>query len=349
MALVQHYPALKPEAAPVCSVCIANYNGMHMLADCLDSVLAQSPGNPVEIIVHDDASTDDSVAFLREHYPQVEILASADNVGFCIGNNRMVAHARGEYVLLLNNDAALDAGALQVLLAEAARIGGDAILSLPQRGWETGTPVDRGCLLDPFYNPAPNLDVGRQEVAYVIGACLWIPRRLWRELGGFPEWFGSLAEDMYLCCAARLRGVPVRCIDGSGYRHRQGASFGGNRVDGDRLKSTYRRRALSERNKSAVLAICTPTPVVWPLLALHLILLAGEGVVLALLKRDARLWHDIYGVVIGNTFRSIGTLWSRRRKVQASRRVSLHKYWGGFVWWPRKLSLLWRHGVPHIR
>ena len=40
----------------------------------------------------------------------------------------------------------------------------------------------------------------------VIGACLWIQKGLWEELGGFPEWFGSIAEDMYLCCRARLAG-----------------------------------------------------------------------------------------------------------------------------------------------
>ena len=166
MALVRHYPSLKPETAPVCSVCIANYNGVHMLAECMDSVLAQTPGVPIEIIVHDDASTDDSVTFLREHYPQVEILASADNVGFCIGNNRMVAQARGEYVLLLNNDATLQPGALQLLLREAG--GGPCILTLPQYDLASGTLVDRGCLLDPFYNPVPNLDASRRDVAMTI-------------------------------------------------------------------------------------------------------------------------------------------------------------------------------------
>ena len=45
----------------------------------------------------------------------------------------------------------------------------------------------------------------------VIGACLWIPQGLWTELGGFPEWFESIAEDMYLCCRADWR------VPGAGY------------------------------------------------------------------------------------------------------------------------------------
>ena len=348
MALVQHYPALRPESSPLCSVCIANYNGVHMLADCLDSVLAQTPSVPVEIIVHDDASTDNSVAFLREHYPQVEILASADNVGFCIGNNRMVAHARGEYVLLLNNDAALFPDALAVLLEAARGQERFGILTLPQYDWQSGDLVDRGCLLDPFYNPVPNLDASRRDVAYVIGACMFLPRALWNELGGFPEWLGSLAEDMYLCCLARLRGMPVRATQGSGYRHRQGVSFGGNRPDADGLRTTYRRRALSERNKTTVMVICTPTWLVWPLLALHGALLAMEGALLTLLKRDVRLWREIYGIAL-RSLSALSDICVRRREVQHTRCIGVAAWLHGFTIIPRKLVLLWRYGLPRIR
>lgn len=349
MALVQHYPSLKPEAAPVCSVCIANYNGVHILAECLDSVLTQTPGVPVEIIVHDDASTDGSVAFLRERYPQVEVLASSDNVGFCVGNNRMVARARGEYILLLNNDAALFPNALATLLVAARSQQHAGILTLPQYDWQSGGLVDRGCLLDPFYNPVPNLDANRQEVAYVIGACMFLPRALWNELGGFPEWFGSIAEDMYICCIARLQGLPVAVTRSSGYRHRQGRSFGGNRIGAGKLNTTYRRRYLSERNKTAVLVVCTPTLLVWPLFALHWMALAAEGALLSLFKRSPRVWQEIYGPALACALRELGRLRERRKKVQRMRGISLLRYLKVFSFGWRKLSLLRRHGIPEVR
>lgn len=347
--MVQQHSSLNRLAAPACSVCIANYNGAHMLADCLDSVLAQQTDASIEIIVHDDASTDGSVAFLRERYPQVEVLSSDENVGFCIGNNRMVAHARGEYVLLLNNDAALYPDALELMLEFARKHQAPGILTLPQYDWESGEIVDRGCLLDPFYNPVPNLDESRTEVAYAIGACLWIPRELWNDLGGFPEWMGSLAEDMYLCCIARLRGLPVRATRGSGYRHRQGATLGGNRVDEGRLSTTYRRRALSERNKTAVMVICTPTAWVWPLLALHFFLLTIEGAALALLKRDARIWREIYASALGYIVRNFDALRARRREMQGTRLTTLRAWLRGFVLSPRKIGLLRRYGMPKLR
>jgi len=347
--MVERHQALNRPEHPVCSICIANYNGAKLLDDCLISVLSQQGDICIEVIVHDDASTDDSVALLCERYPQVELLASSENVGFCISNNRMVAHARGEFVLLLNNDAALYPDALRTLL-EAARLSSSpGILSLPQYDWGTGVLVDRGCLLDPFYNPVPNLDPGRRNVAMVIGACLFLPRTLWIELGGLPEWMGSIAEDMHLCCLARLRDLSVMVTAKSGYRHRQGSSFGGNRVDSGRLHTTFRRRRLSEQNKTAVMIICSPTGAVWLLLAVHVIELVLEGAVLSLLRWDRRVWSQVYWPTVSYVARNFGQLRKRRREAQLERRTSLHRYMQPMVLLPRKLSLLFRYGAPTLK
>lgn len=349
MGLVEQHRALNRPEHPVCSICIANYNGTALLDDCLASVLTQEGGVSIEVIVHDDASTDESVALLRAHYPQVEILASQENVGFCIANNRMVAHARGEFVLLLNNDAALHPDALLTMIEAARAQSSSGILTLPQYDWETGVLVDRGCLLDPFYNPVPNLDPGRCEVAMVIGACLWVARDVWNELGGFPEWLGSIGEDMYLCSVARLHGRPVKVAGASGYRHRQGASFGGNRATTQGLQSTFRRRYLSERNKLRVMVICTPTLLVIPLLVLHLLLLVAEGFVLTAVRRDKRIWREVYGHASGDLLRGISKLWMMRRRQQRQRVASLGDFLHCFVLTHRKLGLLCRYGVPRIR
>jgi GT2 family glycosyltransferase len=331
-----------------CSVCVANFNGEHMLADCLDSIFAQTGGIPIEVIVHDDASTDESLSVLAR-YPQVVVIESVTNVGFCTANNRMVERASGDYVLLLNNDAALFPDALATLFEMMRAQKTPCILTLPQYDWATGNLVDRGCLLDPFYNPVPNLDASRTSVAMTIGACMFLPRALWNELGGFPEWMESIAEDMFVCCLARLRGASVRVTSRSGYRHRQGASFGGNRIDSGRLQTTYRRRYLSERNKTSVMVICTPTWLVWPLLILHIVTLTFEGVLLMLLKRNLRVWREIYRPSLAFVFRENQQLRPRRHKAQSGRRISLHEYLREFTFAPRKLALLLRHGLPRVR
>lgn len=339
---------------PVCSVCIANYNGTKVLRDCIESVLAQEGDVPLEIIIHDDASTDGSCAWIKTEYPsdrfpQIILMESAENVGFCVSNNRMVDQASGEYVLLLNNDAALAPDAISTLLSAAKAQSCQGILTLPQYDWETGSLVDRGCLLDPFYNPVPNLDPERTEVAMVIGACLWIPRVLWIELGGFPEWFESIAEDMQICCQARLWGYPVQVTRTSYYRHRQGASFGGNRVSGNRLATTYRRRRLSERNKTYVMILCTPGLRFILTFPLHLVLLFLEGVLMSLIKRDIRPWKEIYWPVYEGVWRRYRSLWHARRRLQSAGVVLGRANYGDvFTWLPYKLLMLIRYGVPKV-
>ena len=335
--------------SPVCSVCIANYNGESLLIDCLDSVLSQRCSFPFEIIVHDDASTDKSLELLESRYPQVHTIKSTENVGFCISNNRMVAQATGHFILLLNNDAALAPDALDVLYEESKTRTNPGILTLPQYDWESGALVDRGCLLDPFYNPVPNLDVNRREVAMVIGACLWIPRKLWFELGGFPEWFESIAEDMQICCHARLAGFPVEVTPKSSYRHRQGNSFGGNRSSDGRLKTTYQRRRLSERNKTFVMALCTPAPFVFLLMPIHMLALLAEGIALALAKHDFKIIKDIYLKALSSLIQKKTTILNERRSVQKSRNVSGNHYRRAFTKFPRKLNLLLKYGTPEIR
>lgn len=334
---------------PLVSVCIANYNGMAVIDACLNSVLQQQGDVEIEILVHDDASIDASVDYIRQHYSQVRLICSTDNVGFCVANNRMAQAARGEYLLLLNNDAALFPDALQALLAEARGLDGPAILTLPQFDATSGALVDRGCLLDPFYNPVPNLDHQRQEVAMVIGACLWMPKSLWDGLGGFPEWFGSVAEDLYLCCRARLMGVAVRAVAASGYRHWQGASFGGNRPRRGKLVSSFHRRALSERNKTFVMALCSPWLVLSFLMPLHLSLLLAEGALLALIRLRWKYFTSIYLPVYGSLLRHGCRLLHLRRAIQQTRQANWRQYLATFTLTPRKLSLLKTYGWPEVK
>lgn len=349
MELVTVRTAVDRPAKPIVSVCIANYQGEPLLADCLDSVLQQRGDFSFEVIVHDDASSDGSVDLLASKYPQVEVLISTRNVGFCVANNRMVAHARGKFVLLLNNDAALLPDALLTLLAAAQEQNPTGILTLPQYDWEDNNLVDLGCRLDPFYNPVPNLDPSRTEVAMVIGACLWVSRTDWHQLGGFPEWFGSIGEDLYLCCAARLAGMPIRALNSSGYRHRQGRTFGGNRAQKGRLVTTIRRRALSERNKTFALIVMTPTPIMWPLLALHLAFLSVEGAILSASKRDPQLWHKVYLNVFLEVRGLSYQIFAKRKAIQKSRIASLRRYFREFTFAPRKLVMLVKYGPPEVR
>ena len=333
----------------VCSVCIANYNGIDVIGEAVKSVYEQDCEFPVDIIIHDDASTDGSVEFIRENFPGVNLITSKRNVGFCISNNRMVAQARGGYILLLNNDAILFADAIRTLYNQVAREDSPSILGLPQYDASTGKLIDRGSLLDPFVNPVPNLNSKRSQVAMVIGACMWLPKSLWEELGGFLDFFGSLAEDMYLCCYARLRGYPVKVTSTSGFRHHVGCSLGGGKVIKNRLSTSKGRRAFSERNKSYVIVLAYPSPFFQLIFPLHIFLLLFEGILLAIIKKDVSLWHSIYLSCIKSLWKNRHNLCHSRKNIQNSRAISSLKFFSPFSLMPHKLSMLIKHRIPEIR
>ena len=347
--MAQDAAAVTSTADPVCSICIANFNGETVIGPCLESVRNQDFDLPLEIIVHDDASKDASVEFIRTRYPDVILISSERNAGYCVSNNRMVARARGRYILLLNNDAVLHRDAVRTLFRQAEQHPGPAVLGLPQYDIETGALIDRGSLLDPFMNPVPNLDRERTDVGMVMGSCLWIPRALWEELGGFPEWFGSLAEDLYLCCLARLRGVPVRVPPESGYDHWVGRSFKGGKVVRNALQTSYRRRALSERNKSFTFYVCWPTALVYPSFTLHLILLSLEGLLLSTIKADRNILESIYLPCMASVWKERNRLLQERSRVQRSTRIGLVRFLLVFTPIPYKIKMLLRFGLPAIR
>ena len=334
---------------PLVSVCIANYNGISIISSCLESVIAQQGDIPIEIIVHDDASMDGSVGYLHEHYPGINLIQSETNVGFCIANNRMVLEAKGDYLLLLNNDAKLFPDAIASLLAKATEMHAPAILGIPQYDMDTGALLDRGSLLDPFLNPVPNLDPARNEVGMVMGACLWIPKNLWMRLGGFPELFGSIGEDLYICCRARTEGYTVATLSGSGYWHKVGHSFGGGKVvRNEILVTSKRRRRFSERNKSYVMVLTYPYPLLQIILPIHLLLLLFEGLLISILKPRQKLFKDVYLTCFIALLENHRYLYALRKSIQGQRKCTVLKFLSVFSPIHYKLTMLCRFGIPRI-
>jgi GT2 family glycosyltransferase len=332
---------------PIVSICIANYNGARFISECINSVLEQIDPPSFEIIVHDDGSTDTSLEILRSIVP-IRLIESGSNVGFCVANNRMAAEAHGKYLLLLNNDAFLFPDALRAMYDAAREDQSDPVLSTPQYDYASGALLDRGLMLDLFANPVPITDAKHSEPAMVMGACLWISARLWKQLEGFPEWLGSIGEDLFLCCHARLSGHPIRVTAGSGYRHMVGSSFGGGKTVNSRIQTTVRRRSLSERNKTFVLITFFPAAILFLLLPLHFLALVVEGAILACLKRNHHILTDIYIAAIRDSWRYRRQLIAARTRVRSTRCIKWSAFRKAIRLRPRKLELAQLYGVPEI-
>jgi GT2 family glycosyltransferase len=214
---------------PVLSILIVNYNAATVLGDCLASLPAGAGRLSHEIIVVDNASTDDSVALIRARFPAVQLLANAKNVGFAAANNQAADAARGEYLLLLNPDTLVRPGALETLVAYAEAhptLGtlGPRLLNAdgtPQRSCWRGFPGLRMALSDALYLwKLPGLPLARATeyqpseltqprlVDHLLGAALLIPHNLWQQLGGLDASFFLFLEETDWCYRAEQHDRP---------------------------------------------------------------------------------------------------------------------------------------------
>jgi hypothetical protein len=145
-----------------------------------------------------------------------------------------------------------------------------------------------------------------------------------------------------------LRGFSVTVLPESGYDHWVGRSFSGGKVVQNALRTSYQRRALSERNKTFAMLICYPPPVSFALIPLHLLVLVAEGLILSVLKRSTRVFSEIYRFAFEGIWREKDRLAELRRSTQSSRRIPCRRFFSVHRPMPYKLEMLIRHGLPSI-
>jgi len=211
-------------AAPALSVVIVNWNTAELLEACLRSCLAaQVPGEATEIIVVDNASTDDSVARVRNLAPAVRLIENTQNTGFARANNQGIAASRGTCVVLLNPDTVVPPGGLAALAA-FMESHPDAGACGPRLLRTDGTtqPFAFGNDPTPAYllrratnrllrgQPMHDWDTTEvQSVDWVAGTCLCVRRTAMEEVGLLDEAMFMYFEDNDWCLRLRQKGWRV--------------------------------------------------------------------------------------------------------------------------------------------
>ena len=201
-------------AAPAISIIIVNWNGRHLLTDCLGSLRTQTYRD-YEAILVDNGSSDGSVEFVRTQFPEVHLIVLPENRGFAGGNNVGIAAATGQYIALLNNDTKADPDWLSSLVnatASGSQVGmwASKILS-----YDAPTVIDNTGLLlywDGLARGRGRLEVDsgqfdqQQEVLFPSGCAGLYRKSMLDEIGSFDEEFFAYADDVDLGLRGRLAG-----------------------------------------------------------------------------------------------------------------------------------------------
>ena len=209
---------------PSVAVVILNWNGKYFLEKFLPSVVASDYGN-LSIIIADNASTDDSIQFLQQNYPQLRIIKNELNEGFSKGYNTALKKVVADYYVLLNSDVEVQSSWITPIISLMEKDKSIAacqpkILSYHQKemfeysgasgGWidKLGYPFSRGRIFDSCEKDNGQYD-DAAPVFWASGAALFVRSNVFNELNGFDEYFFAHQEEIDLCWRMQRAGYTI--------------------------------------------------------------------------------------------------------------------------------------------
>jgi N-acetylglucosaminyl-diphospho-decaprenol L-rhamnosyltransferase len=245
--IIVHAWHMEKPATTDLTVIIVNWNVRPLLERCLLSVTesAQQGGLKCEIVVVDNASTDGSPEMVQRLFPAVELIISDANLGFARANNLGATRSSGRYLLLLNPDTEVVGDALPAMVAYMGQHSDVGLLGpkllfpdgrvqpsrrrfptlltalLESTVVQQWSPQNR--ILDRYYVQDRSDDV-EQDVDWVVGACMFIRRQAWDQVGPLDERFFMYSEELDWCRRLKSTGWRVVYLPSATVVHHEGQS-----------------------------------------------------------------------------------------------------------------------------
>lgn len=222
---------------PFISIIVLNYNSKKYLNDCLNSLSdINYPKYKYEVILADNASSDDSVKWVQENYPWVTTVEFDKNYGYAGGNNKAVDSAKGEYVLFLNPDTVVDENWL-IELAKTVLNSSDDVVSYASKVMFMDNPSiiqTTGLIMTPIGN-GYSIGFGRDDsdmfnkskyITSPEGCSFLIKKSVFIDLGGFDQDYFAYVEELDLSYRAWLSGFKAIYVPTSILYHKVGGNWG---------------------------------------------------------------------------------------------------------------------------
>ena len=280
------------------AVVILNYNGQKFLETFLPSVVIHNDG--YEIIVADNASTDDSVNLLKTKFADIKIIQLANNDGFAGGYNNALKEIEAEYYILLNSDVEVTPNWTKSIIDlmdtdKSIAACQPKILSYQQKthfeyagaaggyiDW-LGYPFCRGRIFDSYEEDKGQYN-DTKEIFWATGACMFVRAEIFQQLNGFDTNFFAHMEEIDLCWRIKNQGNRILYSSASTVYHVGGGTL---------HKSNPRKTFLNYRNGLAMLYKNLPSNRLFSTIFLRLILDGISGVKLLIDGSLADVWAII--------------------------------------------------------
>jgi hypothetical protein len=300
------------------AIVILNYNTRRHLEEYLPSVVDNSPG--ARIIVADNGSPDDSIAFVRDHYPQIEILDLHQNYGFAEGYNQALKQIEAEIYILLNSDVEVCPGWLDPVLEKfqqdpSAAVAFPKVMSWRNKhqfeyagaagGWmdNLGYPFCRGRIFGILETDSGQYDLP-QECFWASGAAFFIRAELYHAMGGFDGVYFAHNEEIDLCWRLKRAGFSIWCIPQSVVYH-----LGGGTLDYESPRKIF----LNFRNSLFTLLKNETTGRLWWVVSARFLLDGVAGLRFALQGRPRALWAIVLAHF--SLYRQFGSIIQKRKEM----------------------------------
>lgn len=322
------------------AIVILNWNGEALLERYLPLVVKYS--GDADIYVADNASTDGSVVFVQENFPNVTLLQNSSNNGFAKGYNDALKKVDADIYCLLNSDVEVTPGWLEPIkeaflkLPEASIIQ-PKILDLLRKDYfeyagacggfldQFGYPFCRGRIFQAIEKDEGQYDDIR-EIFWATGACMFIKSEVFHSLGGFDEDYFAHQEEVDLCWRAQNKGLKVYYVGTSHVYH-----LGGSTLSNMNPKKTY----LNFRNSLYSITKNLPRKKAFPIIIVRLILDGIAAIRFILQLKPAHCVAVIRAHL--SYYRHFGKMYSKREKANFIIMYYVTK------------SIVWSYFVDHVK